>query len=113
MPAPPFADGDLDLQAVAEVCGRYGVEELAVFGSVARGEATADSDVDLLYRLKDGVRLGFTLTRLEDELAAIFGRTVDLVSKRSLHPGMRDQALSDARVLYAAAPESTPSDGPP
>ena len=113
MPAPPFADGDLDLQAVAEVCERYGVEELAVFGSMARSEATASSDVDLLYRLKPGVGLGFTLNRLEDELAAIFGRKVDLVSKRSLHPELRDQVLREARTLYAAGPETPPSDGSP
>lgn len=37
LPAPPFADGDFDFQAVADLCERYGAEELAVFGSVARG----------------------------------------------------------------------------
>jgi predicted nucleotidyltransferase len=111
MPVPPFADGDLDLQAIAEVCERYGVEDLAVFGSVARGEATSDSDVDLMYRLKPGFRLGFTLNRLEDELATVFGRKVDLVSKRSLHPGLRDVVLREARVLYAAAPKTAPPDG--
>ncbi|HEU5149550.1 MAG TPA: nucleotidyltransferase family protein [Iamia sp.] len=96
---------------LTEVCERYGLEELAVFGSVARGEAAADSDVDLLYRLKPGVGLGFTLNRLEDELTAIFGRKVDLVSKRSLHPEMRVEVVREARVLYAAAPEALPSDG--
>lgn len=111
MPAPLFADGGIDLEAVAEVCERYGVEELTVFGSVARGEATADSDVDVMYRLKAGVRLGFTLNRLEDELATIFRRKVDLVSKRSLHPEMRDEVLREARVLFAAGPEAAPSDG--
>lgn len=84
-----------------------------MFGSVARGEATADSDIDLLYRLRSGFRLGFTLNRLEDELAAILGRKVDLVSKRSLHPEMRDQVLREARVLYAAAREAAPPDGQP
>lgn len=101
----------VDPGRLAEVCERYGLEELAVFGSVSRGEATAGSDVDLLYRLNAGVRLGFRLNRLEDELAAIFGRKVDLVSKRSLHPELRDRVLSEARVLYAAAPETLPSDG--
>lgn len=49
----------VDPERLAEVCERYGVEELAVFGSVARGEASADSDVDLLYVLAPGARLGF------------------------------------------------------
>lgn len=78
---------------------------------MARGKAAADSDVDLLYKLKPGVRLGFTLNRLEDELAAIFGRTVDLMSKKSLHPEIRDEVLREARVLFTAGPEAAPFDG--
>jgi predicted nucleotidyltransferase len=84
-----------------DVCRRYGVEELAVFGSVARGEASADSDVDLLYVLAPGARLGFALNRLEDELAEIFGRPVDLVSRKALHPLLRDTVEAEARTLYA------------
>ena len=92
----------VDMARVSELCERYGVKELAVFGSVARGEATADSDVDLLYVLAPGARLGFALNRLEDELAEIFGRPVDLVSRKSLHPLLRDTVEAEARTLYAA-----------
>lgn len=93
---------DVDGTRLAELCRRYGVAELAVFGSVARGEATDESDVDLLYVLEPGSQLGFGINDLEDELAALFGRPVDLVSKRTLHRLLRDQVLSDARTLYAA-----------
>lgn len=92
----------MDRARLDEVCRRYGIKELAVFGSVARGEATADSDVDLLYALAPGARLGFALNRLEDELAEIFGRPVDLVSRRALHPLLRDTVEAEARTLYAA-----------
>lgn len=92
----------VDPARLAEVCERYGVEELAVFGSVARGEASADSDVDLLYVLAPGARLGFALNRLEDELADVFGRPVDLVSRKALHPLLRDDVLNEARALYGA-----------
>jgi predicted nucleotidyltransferase len=87
---------------LAEVCERYGVAELSVFGSTVRGEARPDSDLDLLYVLAPGRRLGFTLNRLEDELSRLFGRSVDLVSKAALHRALRDDVLAQALELYAA-----------
>ncbi len=56
----------------------------------------------MLYVLAPEARLGFSVNRLEDELATVFDRPVDLVSKRALHPLLRDQVLRDAQVLYAA-----------
>ena len=92
----------LNAQRLEQVCERYGVARLSVFGSFARGEARAESDVDLLYSLAPGTRLGFDLFDLEDELAGVFGRRVDLVSERSLHRLIRDRVLREARPLYAA-----------
>lgn len=92
----------VDPARLAEVCRRYRVAELALFGSIARGEASDGSDVDLLYVLEPGARLGFAISDLEDELAMLFERPVDLVSKRALHRLLREQVLSDARTLYAA-----------
>lgn len=92
----------VDLDRVADVCRRYGVAELAVFGSRARGDASADSDLDLLYSLAPGQHLGFSLNRLEDELAEAFGCRVDLVSKAALHRLIRSEVLSESQVLYAA-----------
>jgi uncharacterized protein len=92
----------VDMARVAEVCQRYGVAELSLFGSAARGETHEGSDVDLLYVLGPGTRLGFAINDLEDELSALFGRPVELVSKRALHRLMRDEVLSDVRTLYAA-----------
>lgn len=93
---------EVDRARLAEVCECYGVTELAVFGSVARGEARPDSDLDLLYVLAPGRHLGFSINRLEDELSELFGRPVDLVSKAALHRAMRDEVLAEARALYAA-----------
>lgn len=97
-----IAGTKVDRARLAEVCERYGVAELAVFGSVARGEARPDSDLDLLYVLAPGRHLGFSINRLEDDLAELFGRPVDLVSKAALHRAMRDEVLAEARELYAA-----------
>lgn len=92
----------LDGARLSELCRRYGVAELAMFGSVARGEASEESDVDLLYVLVPGAHLGFAINELEDELAKLFDRPVDLVAKRALHRLIRDDVLTEARTLYAA-----------
>lgn len=97
-----IAGTSVDQARLADVCERYGVAELAVFGSVARGEARPDSDLDLLYVLAPGRHLGFSINRLEDELSELFGRPVDLVSKAALHRAIRDEVLAEARELYAA-----------
>lgn len=93
---------EIDVERLREVCERYGVASLEVFGSVARGEESGSSDVDLLYVLKPEVSLGFRLFDLEDELADLFGRPVDLVARRSVNKYLREQVLADAQPLYAA-----------
>lgn len=92
----------VDRERLRNVCERYGVASLEVFGSTARGDNQLDSDVDLLYVLKPGTRLGFRLFDLEDELAALFGRPVDLVARQSINKYIREQVLADAQPLYAA-----------
>ncbi|KRF21264.1 DNA polymerase [Nocardioides sp. Soil797] len=93
---------DVDRERLREVCERYGVATLEVFGSVARHEDRDDSDIDLLYVLKPTARLGFKLFELEDELAALIGRPVDLVARKSVNKYMREQVLAEAQPLYAA-----------
>lgn len=85
------------------LCRRFGSARLDVFGSVARGEAGPGSDVDLLYELAQGRSLGWGIEDLLQDLADLFGRPVDLVSRKALHPLIRDQVLADAEPFYAAA----------
>jgi predicted nucleotidyltransferase len=87
---------------LADLCREYGIAELAVFGSVARGDAGPDSDVDLLYVRVPGNDLGMAYFDLLDDLERLFGRPVDLVAKDGLHRVIRDEVLSQAQVLYAA-----------
>lgn len=98
-----IAGREIDLDRLAAVCRRYGIVELAVFGSVARGEERPDSDLDLYYVLAPGARLGWEIADLNDELTELLGRPVDLGSKRSLHRLVRDEALAEAKVIYAEA----------
>jgi predicted nucleotidyltransferase len=86
---------------LGEVCRRYGVARLLVFGSVARGSASPTSDVDVLYELVAGRRLGWEVEDLTDDLADIFGRPVDLVSVTALHHRLKSAVLAEAHPLYA------------
>jgi predicted nucleotidyltransferase len=72
----------------------YGASNLAVFGSVARGEESVDSDIDLLADLPEDMGL-FGLGRLQSDLAAILGSRVDLVPARDLKPGVWDSVRAD------------------
>lgn len=92
----------VDAERLREICERYGVRRLEVFGSVSRGEAGSGSDIDLLYELKPGTRLGFRFFDLEDELVQLFGRSVDLVARDSINRHIREQVLHDAQPFYAA-----------
>ncbi len=93
---------NIDVERLREVCQRYGVLHLDVFGSVARGQAEAGSDIDLLYVLAPDAHLGFGLFDLESELSEIFGRRVDLVARKYLNPLLRDNVIAEAQELYAA-----------
>lgn len=91
----------VDADRLRAVCERYGVARLDVFGSVSRGDPIPDSDIDLLYALEPGARLGWNVEQLADELAEILGRPVDLVSRNALHDLLRAQVLAEAEPLYA------------
>ncbi len=93
---------DIYIEEIGEIGRRYGVARLEVFGSVSRGEARADSDIDLLYELLPDARLGWNIESLADELAAVFGRPVDLVSRRALDSRLRATVLAEAQLIYAA-----------
>ena len=96
-------DRGLPLTAIADVCRRYRLSELSLFGSTARGDAQPLSDLDLLVCFEPQAHVGFlTLARLARELSVLLNRKVDLVPKDGLNPRIRDQVLAEAEVLFAA-----------
>jgi predicted nucleotidyltransferase len=95
----------LPKRRLAQTCRRYGVKRLAIFGSAARGELRADSDVDLLVEFKPASRTSlFDLARMQEELSPLFGgRRVHIASPAILeNPYRRKTILPDLRRLYEA-----------
>jgi predicted nucleotidyltransferase len=74
---------------------RFGAGSIALFGSVARGEARPESDVDLLVDFNQPVGL-FELVELKDYLEELLGCSVDLVPRDSLKRQLRDHILKEA-----------------
>lgn len=85
-------------RAVIECAASRGARNVRVFGSVARGEDTDQSDVDLLVDLGDDVGL-VGLARLAREIGEIVGVDVDVVPEASLKPALRDRVLAEAIPL--------------
>jgi uncharacterized protein len=94
---------EVPLDGIADVCKRYRVKELAVFGSAVRGCLGRDSDIDILVEFEPDARVGiFKFASLAEELERLFGRTVDLVTKPGLKAWVRPNVLREARVVFAA-----------
>ncbi len=89
--------------ALAELCRKHHVRELALFGSVVRGEAGPESDIDLLVEFEPEAGVGFIgFAGLQEELTVLLGKRVDLVSKKGLKAAIRDEVLGEAVVVYVA-----------
>jgi uncharacterized protein len=85
-----------------ELCRRYRVRELALFGSVLRDDFRGDSDVDVLIEFEPDSHITlFDLSRIQRELTQLFGRNVDLVPKNGLKPLIRDDVLASSEVIFA------------
>jgi hypothetical protein len=92
---------DLEVDKLVEICRANDIEMVGVFGSIARGEATSESDVDLLVRFSEKKSL-LALVRLERELSETLGKKVDLLTEAAISPYLRDRVKRDLRVIYEA-----------
>jgi len=98
-----IGDAKVDRRRLEALCLQYRVGELSYFGSAARGEMRADSDIDILVEFlpDSGIDL-IDYAGLMMELTGLLGRRVDLVSKKGLKPLIRSSVLAECRILYAA-----------
>lgn len=87
---------------LAEICRRYHVRELALFGSILRDDFDETSDIDVLVEFEPNAPIGFiALQDFQEELSTLFGRPVDIVTKPGLNRHFRDPILRSARVVYS------------
>jgi len=93
-----------DRAALADLCRRHHICRLALFGSVLKETAWADSDIDLLVEFTPGKEPGLIgLAGIEAELSSLLGgRAVDLRTAQDLSEHFRAEVLRTAEVQYAA-----------
>jgi uncharacterized protein len=85
-------------EAILQVAAKHGARNVRVFGSVARGEADEQSDIDFLVDMEPGrslLDLGGLLVDLQD----LLGQNVDVVTERGLKPRIRERVLHEAVAL--------------
>ena len=82
-------------EAILRIAGSHGARSVRVFGSLARGEARPDSDLDLLVQLNPGRSL-LDLIALKQDLEDLLGCRVDIVTEAAISPYIRDQVLREA-----------------
>jgi uncharacterized protein len=85
-------------EAILQVAAKHGARNVRVFGSVARGEADEQSDIDFLVDMEPGrslLDLGGLLMDLQD----LLGQNVDVLTERGLKPRIRERVLHEAVAL--------------
>ena len=85
-------------EAIIRIAGRHGATEVRLIGSVARGEARSDSDVDLLVKWSEGTSLVDQAALMLD-LEELLGRKVDIASDGWVKPSIRESVYRDAIAL--------------
>jgi uncharacterized protein len=94
-------------EQIADFCRRWQISEFALFGSVLRSDYRPDSDIDVLVTFAPNAHWSlFDLATMQEELAQIFGRQVDLVSRRGIETSRnyirRKEILNSAQVVHVA-----------
>lgn len=90
------------LPQIRELCQRFCVRELSLFGSALRPDFRQQSDYDFLVEFQPDAPIGlFQFGRMVLELEKLFHRRVDLVFKSGLKPLIREKVLKSAQKLYA------------
>ena len=85
-------------QEILAVAAKHGARNLRVFGSVARGEARPESDLDILVEMEPGRSLMDHIALMQD-LEDLLQRKVDVVSEKALHWYIRDRVLAEATPI--------------
>ena len=84
--------------AILQLAREHGARNVRIFGSAARGDATVDSDLDVLVEMEEGRSL-VDHVALKQDLEDLLGQDVDVVTEKSLHPRIRERVLREAISL--------------
>lgn len=90
---------NFDTKTLIDICRKNDVSRIGVFGSVARGEATSRSDIDLLVDFSKKKSL-LAVVRLERELSAALKKKVQLLTEAAISPYLRDRIMRELKVIY-------------
>jgi len=90
-----------DIERLIELCRQSGVVQIALFGSMARGEANQQSDIDLVVKFSQPISL-LQFAALERQLSEALGRKVDLLTEAAISPYLREKIKCDLQVIYEA-----------
>ena len=95
---------DISEERLSELCQKWKVKELSLFGSVLRDDFGPGSDIDVLVTFKpDAPWSLWDMMEMKEELEVLFGRTIDLVEKEALrNPWRKREILNTYKVVYAA-----------
>ena len=106
-PLTPSVDSriGLSLDALVELCQKWGVKSIALFGSILREDFTSDSDIDFLVSFRSDARQGLIKqVKMKHELESIVNRKVDIVVRESVEESenwiRRHEILTTAQVIY-------------
>jgi predicted nucleotidyltransferase len=99
-----YHDIDIPENRLAELCRKWKVRELSLFGSILRDDFSPSSDVDVLVSFDPSAPWSLLdLMEMKEQLEVLFGRSVDLVEKEALrNPWRKRRILSTYEVVYAA-----------
>jgi predicted nucleotidyltransferase len=98
------ANLDLPLDKIAQICRRYPVRRLSLFGSVLRDDFTPHSDVDMLVEFEPDSEVSlFGLVAMELDLTDLLSRRVDLNTAECLSRYFRDEVVAEAEAIYVKA----------
>ena len=94
----------IDHERIAEFCRKWKIVEFSLFGSILREDFGPESDVDALVEFAPGEGVNFdNRVEMRDELAAFFGRELDIIEKGAIrNPFRRHSIISTKEVLYVA-----------
>ena len=98
---------ETDKQKIIEICRRNDISYCAVFGSFARGEASDESDIDLLVKFSKPI--GWAFYGIAEDLELALGRKVDLATDNMIGKYIRESVMRDLQTIYEETEQRRPA----